>query len=190
MAETSSPGDITNLLNNWRSGDKHALDELIQLVYKDLKKIAEQKFKQYASCDTIQPTILVHEAYVRLLGQSDLNCQNRSHFYAIAAITIRRILIDHYRKKISSKRGGDKPTVTLSDIEIESTSHEIDLICLNDALEKLEKLDQTQARIVEMRFFADMTIHEIAETLKLSSSTIERELRAAKAWLFSRLSPL
>lgn len=185
---TSSPGDVTQLLLDWRKGDKAALDQLMPLVYDELRRIARRHFQQLGVGGALQPTALIHEAYIKLVDQSRVQWQNRAHFYAIAANTIRRILIDDYRRRVADKRGGDASFITLNEGERGATSQSVDLLALDEALERLATLDLRQVQIIEMRFFGAMTNDEIAEALQVSRTTVEREWRAAKAWLRAQLA--
>jgi RNA polymerase sigma factor (TIGR02999 family) len=187
--EASSQDNVTQLLLDWRNGNAEAFNKLMPLVYDQLLRIARQKFQQLGLNGMLQPTALVHEAYIKLIDETKVEWHNRAHFYAIAANTIRRILIEDYRKQTADKRGGDNVTrVTLSGVEVSSGLQSIDFIALNEALEKLEMLDERRAKIVELRFFGGLNNDEIAEALELSRATIEREWRNAKAWLYVQMS--
>jgi RNA polymerase sigma-70 factor, ECF subfamily len=187
LMEKASHGDVTRLLLDWRNGDKEALNELMPLVYEELLRIARQKFQQYGLGGALQPTALVHEAYLKLVDEKKVEWHNRAHFYAIAANTIRRILVEDYRKRMAKKRGGKEMTpISLAGVEA-STPQAIDFIDLNEVLERLEALNERQARIIELRFFGGLTDEEIAQVLDLSLSTVKREWRSAKAWLYSQL---
>lgn len=186
-----TPGDVTQLLLDWSAGDREALNKLMPLVYSTLKRIAYGSLNQLSSNPSgqnLQPTALVHEAYMRLIDQNRVDWQNRNHFFAIAAREIRHLLIDEYRRTQSKKRGGDLTEVSLIDVIATTKEQSIDLLVLNTALEELEKLDPRQARIVELHFFGGHTNKEIAEIEGLGLSTIERELMHAKRWLKIRLS--
>jgi RNA polymerase sigma-70 factor, ECF subfamily len=187
--EKNSPGDVTQLLLDWRKGDKEAINKLIPLIYDELRRIARHKYQQYGLGGALQPTALVHEAYLKLIDESKVEWQNRAHFYAIAANTIRRILVEDYRKRVAKKRGGkDITRISLAGVEAQLKTKEIDLLEINEALERLEKLDDRQAKIIELRFFSGLTEEEIAEVIGISVATIKRELRSAKAWLYAQLS--
>jgi RNA polymerase sigma factor (TIGR02999 family) len=175
--EIHSPGDVTQLLLDWRNGDKEALNKLMPLVYDELRQIAKRKLQQRGLGGQHQPTTLVHEAYIRLVDQTRVEWQN------LAANTIRRILIDDYRRRIADKRGGNLRALSLNDDDAALKTESLDLLALNEAIEKLSMLDAQQARITEMRFFGGMAINEISEVLSISVATVKRELRAAKAWL-------
>lgn len=183
-----TPGDITQLLIAWSNGDRDALNKLTPLVYDELRRIARNKLRQHGADGLLQPTVLVHEAYIKLVDETRVQWRNRAHFYAIAANTIRRILVDEYRKRLAEKRGGRTRVVSLEDGDGISPAQNVDLLALNEALEKLSKLGPRQAEIIEMRFFGGLANNEIAEALKISLATVEREIRTAKAWLYSQLS--
>ncbi len=184
---TPSQGDITHLLIAWNNGEKEAFDQLAPLVYDELRRIARSKLRQLGSDGLLQPTALVHEACIRLVDENRVKWQNRAHFYAFAASMIRNILIDAIRKSAASKRGGDASIVSLDEGTAVSDAQSVDLLALNEALEKLVTLDPRQVAIIEMRFFGGMTNEEIAEALSIADRTVEREWRAAKAWLRSQL---
>jgi RNA polymerase sigma-70 factor, ECF subfamily len=187
--EKSTPGNVTQLLLDWRKGDKNALNQLMPLVYDELRRIAEYKFQQYGSGGALQPTALVHEVYLKLIDETKVEWQNRAHFYAIAANTIRRILVEDYRKRIAKKRGGKEVAyISISGVDKTSNTKPIDLLELSEALEKLELLDEQQAKIIELRFFSGLNNDEIAEILGISRATVEREWRLAKSWLYGQLS--
>lgn len=181
-------GDITQLLNAWSNGDRDALDKLTPLVYDELRRIARGQFRLHGAGELLQPTALVHEAYLRLVDESRVHWQNRAHFYAIAANTIRRILVDDYRKRLAEKRGGGANLVSFDDGDGILPAPNVDLLALNEALERLSALEPRQAEIIEMRFFGGLANDEIAVALKISVATVEREVRTAKAWLHSQLS--
>ena len=182
-----SHGDITQLLIAWGNGDQDALDRLTPLVYDELRRIARSKLRHHGPDGLLQPTALVHEAYVKLVDEKRVQWQNRAHFYAIAANTMRRIIIDEYHRRSAGKRGGDVTFVSLNEGEAIAKPRSADLFALNEALEKLSSLDERQAKLIEMRFFGGMDNDEIAEALGISIATVKREWRAAKAWLYSQL---
>lgn len=186
----NSEENVTQLLIDWRNGSETALDKLIPLVYQSLKRIAGRELQDWNSVKAqhgLTPTLLVHEAYLRLIDQNRVDWQDRSHFYAIAAREIHRILIDEYRKNSSEKRGGLLTRIALSEAKSAKNEDKVDLLALNAALEELATLDERQARIVELHFFGGHTNKEIAELLKLGLSTVERELMHARRWLRNKL---
>jgi len=184
----SEPGEVTRLLIAWNEGDRAAVERLMPLVYAELRGIAERQFRRERAGHTLQPTAVVHEAYFRLVDQTRVTWKNRGHFYAIAAQAMRRILIDHARSRQAEKRGGREERVTL-DVGIASPepANDIDLLALDEALLRLKELDEPQARIVELRFFGGLSIEETAQVLETSASSVKREFRSARAWLFHEL---
>ena len=173
--------DITQLLVQWASGDKQALDELTPLVYKELRRLAASHLRRERTSHTLQPTALVHEAYLRLVDQKDPNWQNRSHFFGVASQLMRRILVDHARKKQAYKRGGQR--VSLEEAISFQPERSRELLALDGALTSLEKLDARKCRAVELRYFGGLSMEEIALTLNISAVTVRRDLRMAEAWL-------
>jgi RNA polymerase sigma factor (TIGR02999 family) len=182
------PGEITTLLQLVRGGDRRAQDDLYQLVYRELHLIATRRFRGERQDHTLQPTALVHEAYLRLLQEEDKDWKNRAHFFAVAAQIMRHILIDHARQQAAEKRGSGQPVVELGDLRIVANMDLDCLIAVDLALQKLARLDERQGQIVEMRFFGGLTEEEIGEVLGLSSRTIKREWTVAKAWLHAELA--
>jgi RNA polymerase sigma-70 factor (ECF subfamily) len=181
-----SPSQISQLLAAWGNGDSQALDQLMPRVYKELRSIAAQQMRRERPGRTLQTTELVNEAFLKLVQQEGVRWSSRSHFYAIAATAMRRILVDHARARRAQKRGGDANRVSLDRVQI-AVKPQIDLIDLEDCLLRLEKLDPQQVRIVELRYFAGCTIDEVAEVLEISASTVKREWRMAKIWLRAEL---
>ncbi len=179
MAESH---DVTLLLRKASDGDRTAPDELLPLVYDELRKLARHYLENERADHTLQATALVHEAYIRLVDWENVSWENRAHFFAVAAGVMRKILVDYARQKKAQKRG-DGQKLALDDAVSFASEREVDLVALDDALESLAKFDKTQARIVELRFFGGLTIEETAEVLRISPSTIKREWGLAKAWL-------
>lgn len=178
---------ITHLLAQWSSGDQEAAERVLPLVYEELRGIALRQLRQERGAHTLQATAIVHEAYLRLNGQAGLEWPSRSHFFAFAAHLIRRILVDYARHRNRSKRGGLQQKVTLleaADLALEKSP---DLVALDEALSDLEKIDPRKAAVVELKFFAGLTIEEIAAHLAVSPETVSREWRRAKAWLYGAL---
>jgi len=183
------PGDVTQLLLDWSLGDREAFNKLMSLVYDELRRIARRQFRELGQGGLLQPTVLIHEAYIRLIDTTQVQWKNRAHFYAIAANTIRHILVDDYRSRSADKRGGKQGLVIpISEADVRSTRQEVDFIALNRALEKLETLDERQVRIIELRFFVGLNNDEVAQALEVARSTVEREWRSAKAWLHAQLT--
>jgi RNA polymerase sigma factor (TIGR02999 family) len=182
------PG-ITQLLIAWSDGQHEALEHLTPLVYDDLRRVAARYMRQEAAGHALQPTALVHEAYVRLIDQRQVKWRNRAHFFGVAAGMMRRILVDHARRRRAEKRGGDWERVTLVEDEVAAENHrEIDVLSLHESLERLATFDPQQARIVELRYFGGLTIEETAEVVGVSPATVVREWTIAKAWLRADLS--
>jgi RNA polymerase sigma factor (TIGR02999 family) len=181
---------VTALLIRWGEGDPRALDELTPLVYAELKRLAQRHLRRERRGHTLQATALVHEAFVRLVDQREMAWQNRAQFFAIAARLMRRLLVDHARARAAKKRGGAAVPVTLElDREVAQPERGVDLLRLDDALERLAALDETQARIVELRYFAGLTIEQTAEAVGSSPATVKREWTHARAWLRRQLAP-
>ena len=188
MAPAPSPaGEVTRLLQAWRQGDRGALESLIPLVYGDLHRMAERHLRGERPGHTLQPTAIVNEAYLRLVGSEGGDWQNRAHFFAAAARSMRRILVDHARSRDSKKRGGGG-TRCLLDTAVMVEPRAVDLIAVDDALEKLAALDPAQGRVVELRFFAGLTEGETAEALGISPATVHRKWLSAKAYLHRELA--
>ena len=185
---TTRAETVTDLLQSWGRGDVSARDQLLPLVYRELKRRAAGYLRRERRSHTLQPTALVHEAYLRLAGQNRVAWQNRAHFFGIAAQIMRRILIDHARERRAAKRPEAAVRVLLD--EGIGASHPIDceVLLLNQALEELSQLDPRQAQIVELRYFGGMTEEEVAKVLSLSRATVTREWQTARAWLFRRIT--
>ncbi|MCZ2148043.1 MAG: sigma-70 family RNA polymerase sigma factor [Bryobacterales bacterium] len=177
----STPKDVTRLLERWSGGDRDALDELTPLVYQELRKIARRQMMKERAEHTLESTALVHEAYLRLIGQKGSKWQNRAHFFAVASEMARRILVDHAKARNAKKRGG--PKVSLDDSPEPFVRQDADVIAINDALDELAKLDPRQAKIVELRYFAGLTIEETAEVIGVSTPTVKRDWLVARAFL-------
>lgn len=178
---------FTQALSRLKDGDGAAADQLLPIVYDELRGIAAKWFARPAPGRTLQPTALVHEAFLHLVDQTQTDWKNRSHFFAVAATAMRQILIQHARRRKAAKRGGDWQRVTLSQATVASPGSEIDLLDLDEALTRLAQLHARQARVVELRFFAELTNDEAAEALGVSPRTVELDWRAARAWLRSTL---
>lgn len=180
---------ITQLLLAWSGGSREALDTLVPLVYEDLRRVAAAYMRREAADHSLQPTALVHEAYVRLIDQRQVKWRNRAHFFGVAAGLMRRILIDHARARRADKRGGGLERVTLVGDEVAADGpREIDLLALHESLERLAAFDPRKERIVELRYFGGLTIEEAAEALGISEATVVREWTIAQAWLRADLS--
>ena len=187
MSESSAQ-NVTKLLVQWSKGDQRALEALVPLVYEELRRVARYYLRQEKQNHTLSSTALVHEAYLRLVNQKDVNWQNRAHFFGVAAQMMRRILVDHARHHAYAKRGGGALTLALEEAIATPRRREIDLVALDDALDSLAKLDERQSRMVELRFFGGLSIEETSEVLGISAPTVKREWASARAWLYQEIS--
>ena len=176
-------GEVTRILARVRSGDAQAPERLIEVVYAELRKLAASCMRRERPDHTLQATALVHEAYMRLIGQREVEWQNRAHFFGIAAQVMRRILLDHARERRALKRGAAGRRITLDDALMVSEDHLDNVLALDESLRKLAHKDPAQSRLVELRFFGGMTVEETAEVLGISTATVKREWSHAKAWL-------
>ncbi len=182
--------NITQLLLKWSDGDQTALDQLMPLVYDELRQLARSHLRRHGNQNSLQPTALVNEAYLRMVNQRQVNWQNRAQFFGLAAKLMRNLLVDHVRARRAAKRGGGQYNLSLTyaDQTAQQPPPDIDLIALDEALNRLSALSAQQSRIVELRFFGRLTIPETAVALGISHATVEREWSQARAWLFSELS--
>jgi RNA polymerase sigma factor (TIGR02999 family) len=186
---TIRPGELTELLRSWRDGDRAALDRVMPVVYDELRSLAARQLAAERPGHTLQTTALVHEAYLRLVGQQQTDWNTRAHFFGAVAVTMRRILVDHARRRARNKRGGDLvivPLATASEPAANSGAS-VDVEALDRALDRLASIDARQARVVELRYFSGMTLEEIAEVMALSTGTVKRDWTVARAWLFAEL---
>ena len=178
---------VTELLVRWNGGDPSAREELVPLVYDELKRTARKFLSERGRDHTLQSTALVHEAYLRLVNHTSVHWENRVHFFAVAAQLMRRILIDHIRMRRAQKRGGDHVTLVLDEAVALPDRRGVDLVALDDALNVLASLDERQCRLVELRFFAGLTIEETSQALKISPATVKREWATARLWLLREM---
>ncbi|HSB08981.1 MAG TPA: sigma-70 family RNA polymerase sigma factor [Blastocatellia bacterium] len=185
---TALPGEVTQLLLSWNKGDKQALDHLIPLVETELRRLARRFMRSEREDHTLETSALINEAYVRLVDQSNVNWQDRSHFFAVAAQVMRHILIDHARKYQYAKRGGGAEKVPLEEITNLFEQRAAELIAMDDALRDLATADPRKCQVVELRFFGGLSIEETAEVLGISPATVIREWRTARAWLHRAIS--
>jgi RNA polymerase sigma factor (TIGR02999 family) len=179
----SEPGEITGLLGKLESGQAEVSARLIALVYKELRAIAGRCMRRERPDHTLQPTVLVHEAYLRLAGQAGIQWQSRAHFFAFAAHVMRRVLLDYAREHRALKRGGGGARVSLDDAFLVTEDQLEKVLILDESLKKLAAIDPQQCRVTELRFFAGMTVEETAEAMSMSTATVKREWSHAKAWL-------
>jgi RNA polymerase sigma factor (TIGR02999 family) len=184
----AAPQEVTQLLVDWRNGDKAALNKLMPLVYDELRRIASRYMKRERAGHTLQTTALVNEAYLHLVGQQNVEWQNRAHFFAVAAQVMRHLLVDHARSRNYAKRGGGAQQVTLDETAVISEDRYADLLALDEALSKLAAMDSRKSQLVELRYFGGLSAAETAEVLGVSEITVKREWLKAKAWLYRELS--
>jgi RNA polymerase sigma factor (TIGR02999 family) len=185
----TAPADISDLLVAWSKGDKAALNDLMPLVYEDLREIARRQLRRRRSGKHIlQSGSLAHEAYLRLVQARGIHCKNRAHFFALCSQMIRRILVDHGRKQRYAKRGGEQVEVPLDEALLGTRARGVEVEALDDALTSLAKIDARKGRVVELRFFGGLNVEETAEVLEVSEETITRDWRVARAWLFRELA--
>ena len=183
----SATHEVTLLLAKWGEGNQQALEELTPLVYRELRRLAASYLRKERQGHTLQPTALVHEAYLRLVDQSNPNWQNQSHFYGVAARLMRQILVDHARQRRAGKRGGSRVRVTLDHALSFQPERSGDLLALNSSLNALEKFDPRKCKAIELRYFGGLSLEEIAKTLDVSAVTVRRDLRLAQAWLHNEM---
>jgi len=175
--------NITHLLKEWSNGDERALNELTPLVYGELRQQAARYMRKERPGHSLQATALINEAYLRLVDVKNVQWQNRAHFFAIAANLMRRILVDHARRRDAEKRGGSQVLLTLDDAFAASKHGDVDLLAIDQALTKLATIDSQQARVVELRFFSGLTVEETATALNVSPKSVKRDWSVARAWL-------
>ena len=175
--------DVTQLLKQWRQGDRDALERLMPLVYEELRRIAGHYLKGERQGHTLESTALVHEAFLRLIGQRNVQWQNRAHFFGIASQMMRRILVDHARKRQAAKRDGALVRLSVAERLVPAAEREPELLALDQAIDALAALDPDQSRLVELRYFGGLTIEETAEVMGISPATVKREWATARLWL-------
>jgi RNA polymerase sigma factor (TIGR02999 family) len=179
----SAHGEITQLLAEWGEGDEAALKRLLPLVYDELHRLANAYMRRERQDHTLQTTALIHEAYLRLVGQRNVQWQTRAHFFAVAARVMRNILVDHARGHGRAKRGAGQPNLPFGDVAVMSEERADELVAVNTALDVLTSLDPRKGRVFELRYFGGMSVDEAAETLKVSPATVARDWKMARAWL-------
>jgi len=187
MTDTPPQHEITELLEQWTGGNQSALDRLYPLVYEELRRLARSYMKREHKGHTLQTTALINEAYVRLVDQHNVHWQNRSHFFAISAQIMRRILVDHARRYLQTKRGGGALRVSLDEVMIVASERSEEVLLLDEALGNLARLDPRRCQVVELRYFAGLNNEEIASVLKISENTVMRDWNLARAWLYQQL---
>jgi RNA polymerase sigma factor (TIGR02999 family) len=186
--EHEPPSEVTLLLQGWRNGDRNALDALLPLVYEELRRLAHFQLQRERQDHTLQTAALVHEAYLRLIGLNPPHWESRTHFFAIAAQLMRQILVDYARRHVAVKRGGGACKLSLEEATLVSKQKDVDVLSLDDALKALAKIDPRQSRVVELRFFAGLSLEEISEALEIAPATVQRDWTAARAWLHREIS--
>lgn len=187
MMTASSPNEVTQLLLDWRQGDEVAFARLASLVEAELHQLAAQYMRRESADNTLQPTALINEAWLRLIDWKNVEWQNRAHFFGVAAQMMRRVLVDHARRRRAIKQGGDVLRVSLTHAEAAFKEESADIITLNDALEALALFDKRKSQIIELRFFGGLTEEETAEALNIPLRTLQREWSLARAWLYNEL---
>jgi RNA polymerase sigma-70 factor, ECF subfamily len=180
--------EVTELLIEWRNGDKTALDKLLPMVYEELRRIANRYMGKERSDHTLQTSALVNEAYMKLINHEKVNWQNRSHFFALASRAMRQILVDYARSRNYAKRGAGAQKVSLDETAILAKDRAVELVALDDALQSLAAIDLRKSQIVELRYFGGLSVEEIAEVLEISPATVTRHWNAAKVWLMRAIS--
>jgi RNA polymerase sigma factor (TIGR02999 family) len=183
------PASITKILQDWSEGNPSALERLIPLVFEDLRQMAGRLFQRESDGHTLQPTALVNEVYLRLMGQRKINWQNREQFLGVAGLLMRRILVDYAKGRQTVKRGSGAPKVPLDETIAVPEMRDLDVVALDEALSRLAEVDPRQGRIVEMRFFMGLSHEEIAEVLEVSVTTVKRDWKMARLWLYRELTP-
>jgi RNA polymerase sigma factor (TIGR02999 family) len=183
----TGPGSVTVLLGEWSRGNHDALNQLLPVVYAELRRVAARQLRRERPNHTLQPTALVHEAYLRLVDQRQLDWQGRAHFFGVAAQVMRRVLVDHARRRAADKRGQGVPRVPIDEAYEVAASSELPILALDHALDRLQQLDANLARLVELRAFGGLTIEEAAHVLSVSPATVKRDWRTARAWLTREL---
>jgi RNA polymerase sigma factor (TIGR02999 family) len=185
---TPAPEEVSRLLRAWSEGDRAALDQLMPLVYDELRRMARNYMTRQKAGHTLQTTALIHEAYLRLADQKEVRWQSRAHFFAVAATAMRHILVDYARTDQAAKRGGKVQMVSLDEAAEVTAEKTAELVALNDALDGLAAFDPRKSQVVEMRYFGGLTLEETAEVLKVSPETVARDWRIARAWLLRELN--
>jgi RNA polymerase sigma-70 factor, ECF subfamily len=184
----SSQGQVTSLLAAWGKGDQNALNELMPLVYNELHRMARRAWIGQRQGNTLQPTALLNEAYLKLAGAENASFQNRCHFFAVASTAMRQILVNHAKSRLAGKRGSGQIKLSIDDIQLAVSQEAAEVVALHDALERLETVDARKSRVVEMRYFGGLSIEETAEALGVSVITVNRDWRLARTWLMREMN--
>jgi RNA polymerase sigma-70 factor, ECF subfamily len=184
---SSHSNEVTDLLVRWSQGENAAREKLVPLVYDELRRLARRLLLGQRVDHTLQSTALVHEAYLRLVGHDTVHWDDRIHFFAVAAQLMRRILVDHARKHLAAKRGGEQVTLSLDEHLAPAKSRPLDVVALDDALNELSRMNPLHSRIIELRFFAGLSIEETAQAIGISPATVKRDWGVARAWLYREL---
>jgi RNA polymerase sigma factor (TIGR02999 family) len=180
--------DITILLAKWKGGDMDALDRLTALVYPELRRIARRNLEQRRAGNSLDSAALTNEAYLKLAHAGGIGCENRAHFLALCSQVMRRILVDHARRRSYAKRGGNAVQVPLDEVLLAAQERGVEVLALNDALDALARIDNRKSRVIELRYFGGLSIDETAEVLEVSADTVKRDFRMARAWLLANMS--
>ena len=181
-------GEVTSLLVAWGKGDQNALKELMPLVYNELHRMARRAWSVQDQGNTLQPTALINEAYLRLADVENASFQNRCHFFAVACTAMRQILVNHARSRLAGKRGSGRVPVSLDDVQLAVHQEAAQVVALHEALERLQTVDERKSRVIEMRYFGGLSIEETAEALGVSIITVNRDFRLARAWLMREMN--
>jgi RNA polymerase sigma-70 factor (ECF subfamily) len=183
-----SQGEVTSLLAAWGKGDQNALNELMPLVYNELHRMARRAWIGQNHANTLQPTALLNEAYLKLAGAENASFQNRCHFFAVASTAMRQILVNHAKSRLAGKRGSGQIKVSIDDVQLAVNQEAAEVVALHEALERLEAVDARKSRVVEMRYFGGLSIEETAEALSVSVITVNRDWRLARTWLMREMN--
>ncbi|HEV2462579.1 MAG TPA: sigma-70 family RNA polymerase sigma factor [Acidobacteriaceae bacterium] len=181
-------GEVTSLLAAWGKGDQNALNELMPLVYNELHRMARRAWSSHDQGNTLQPTVLIHEAYLKLAGAEAISFQNRGHFFAVACTAMRHILVNHAKSHLAEKRGSGQVKLSIDDVQPAMRQEAEEVVALHQALERLQALDARKSRVVEMRYFGGLSIEETAEALGISIITVNRDWRLARTWLVREMN--
>ena len=188
VSETDPQGEVTKLLAAWSKGDQTALNKVMPLVYAELHRIARRAWSQHPHGNTLQPTALINEAYLKLANAENASFQDRCHFFAVACKAMRQILVNHARSRLTGKRGGGLANVSLDDVQPAVHQEAVEIVALHEALEALHALDPRKSEVVEARYFGGLSVEETAEALGISEATVKRDWRLARSWLIREMN--